>query len=112
MKINIIGRLTNNNLPVLRSLLRLVESDLDLDKIPSRIIRLKIPARNINPNPINKRSSFDVKKYNPKIRVPIINEIKAVLLPNFMCFSDVILTLGTLHYAHRIAYNFRSLYGL
>lgn len=65
-------------------------SKLDLAKIVNKTIKFTIPARIINPYPINNNSPLDVKKYNPKIRVPIINEIKAVHFPNVICFSAVI----------------------
>lgn len=62
MKRNIIGRLISINPLVFKSLLRLVESEFDLAKIAIKIIKFAIPARTINPYPINNKSLFEVRK--------------------------------------------------
>ena len=62
MKRNIIGRLISINPLVFKSLFRLVKSDFDLAKIAIKIIKFVIPARTINPYPINNKSMFEVRK--------------------------------------------------
>ena len=62
MKRNIIGRLISINPLVFKSLFRLVKSDFDLAKIAIKIIKFVIPARTINPYPINNKSRFEVRK--------------------------------------------------
>ena len=62
MKRNIIGRLISINPFVFKSLFRLVKSDFDLAKIAIKIIKFVIPARTINPYPINNKSLFEVRK--------------------------------------------------
>lgn len=62
MKRNIIDRLISINPLVFKSLFRLVKSDFDLAKIAIKIIKFVIPARTINPYPINNKSLFEVKK--------------------------------------------------
>ena len=62
MKRNIIGRLISINPLVFKSLFRLVKSDFDLAKIAIKIIKFVIPARTINPYPINNKSLFEVRK--------------------------------------------------